>query len=100
MNRTFVSTLFLLVLFLNTLSAQDLNYTLSDDSLVNHYASIKRVYYASRTTSAPKIDGHLDDVCWKTVGTWDGDFIQQQPHQAQAPSQQTEIKILYDDKYL
>jgi len=100
MNRTFVSALFLFVLFLNTLSAQDLNYTLSDDSLVNHYASIKRVYYASRTTSAPKIDGHLDDDCWKTVGTWDGDFIQQQPNQAQPPSQQTQIKILYDDKYL
>jgi len=31
---------------------------------------------------------------------WDGDFVQQQPHQAKPPSQETEIKILYDDKYL
>ncbi len=82
------------------LYAQDLGYTLSDDSLVNHYASIKRAYNATRTELVPKIDGKLDDECWQTVGTWDGDFIQQQPHQAQAPSQQTEIKILYDDKYL
>ena len=28
------------------------------------------------------------------------DFIQQQPHQAKPPSQETEIKILYDDTYL
>lgn len=82
------------------LFAQNLNYTLSDDSLVNHYASIKRAYYATRTELKPTIDGKLDDECWKSVGTWDGGFIQQQPHQAKAPSQETEIKILYDDKYL
>uniref|UniRef100_UPI003217C4EF DUF5916 domain-containing protein n=1 Tax=uncultured Draconibacterium sp. TaxID=1573823 RepID=UPI003217C4EF len=80
--------------------AQDMEYTLSDDSLVNHYASIKRVYYATRTELVPKIDGKLNDECWQTVGNWDGGFIQQQPHQAKAPSQETEIKILYDDKYL
>ncbi len=80
--------------------AQDFNYTLSDDSLVNKYASIRRVYYATRTDLKPKIDGKLNDECWKSIGTWDGDFIQQAPNQAQPPSQQTEIKILYDDKYL
>ncbi len=37
------------VMFLGLSSqAQDLNYALSDDSLVNHYASIKRVYYATQ----------------------------------------------------
>lgn len=81
-------------------TAQNLNYKLSDDSLVNIHASNNRVYYATRTSIKPKIDGVLDDECWKTVGTWDGDFIQQQPYQAKAPSQKTEIKILYDDKYL
>lgn len=81
-------------------AGQDLKYTLSDDSLVNKYASIKRVYYAARTDLKPKIDGKLDDECWHKNGTWDGDFIQQQPHQAASPSQETEIKILYDDKYL
>ncbi|HSO87046.1 MAG TPA: DUF5916 domain-containing protein [Draconibacterium sp.] len=80
--------------------AQNLNYTLSDDSLVNKHASIKRVYYATRTELKPKIDGILNDECWQKIGNWDGGFIQQQPHQAAAPSQETEIKILYDDKYL
>lgn len=82
------------------IQAQNLNYTLSDDSLVNEFASIKRVYYATRTELKPKIDGILDDECWQKIGNWDGNFIQQQPHQAAPPSQDTEIKILYDDKYL
>ncbi len=90
----------MLCFFLSSLVAQNLNYTLSDDSLVNKYASIKRVYYAARTDEKPKIDGVLDDDCWMNTGTWDGGFIQQQPHQAARPSQKTEIKILYDDKYL
>ncbi len=88
------------MLCLSAFSQESLNYTLSDDSLVNHYASIKRVYNATRTEIVPKIDGKLDDECWQKVGTWDGDFVQQQPHQAKPPSQKTEIKILYDDKYL
>jgi hypothetical protein len=94
--------LWLLILFLTVFCShgQDLSYTLSDDSLVNKYASINRVYYATRTILKPKIDGKLDDECWQKTGTWDGNFIQQQPHQAAPPSQQTEIKILYDDKYL
>jgi hypothetical protein len=93
-------SLLILLLLVLTAQAQDLNYKLSDDSLVNKYASIKRVYYATRTDLKPKIDGKLDDECWQKTGTWDGDFIQQQPHQAASPSQETEIKILYDDKYL
>ncbi|NOR74872.1 MAG: hypothetical protein GQ525_06915 [Draconibacterium sp.] len=90
----------LLVITVVYSNAQDLDYTLSDDSLVNVHASNKRVYYATRTEIIPKIDGTLDDECWNIVGKWDGGFIQQQPHQAKAPSQETEIKILYDDKYL
>lgn len=81
-------------------AAQNYDYKLSDDSLVNKYASYKRVYYATRTELKPKIDGKLNDECWQKTGTWDGDFIQQQPHQAKEPSQKTDIKILYDDNYL
>ncbi|HYQ58357.1 MAG TPA: DUF5916 domain-containing protein [Draconibacterium sp.] len=90
----------LLVSSVVAVTAQDLNYTLSDDSLVNHYASIKRIYTATRTSKPPKIDGKLDDACWNSDGEWDGDFIQQVPHQANPPSQETQVKVLYDDKYL
>ncbi len=97
----FKPLLFLFFVF-NSLIAlsQDYNYTLSDDSLVNFHASQKRAYHATRTELKPKIDGRLDDECWQQAGNWEGEFIQQQPRQAQAPSQQTEIKILYDDSYL
>ena len=67
----------LLLIIKVSLFAQDLKYTLSDDSLVNKYASYKRVYYATRTELKPKIDGKLDDECWQKIGTWDGGFIQQ-----------------------
>jgi hypothetical protein len=93
-------SLYFLCVALLSIQAQNLDYTLSDDSLVNEIASIKRVYYAARTEIKPKIDGILDDECWEKTGVWDGGFVQQQPHQAAHPSQQTEIKILYDDKYL
>lgn len=88
------------VIFCNVANSQVVDYTLSDDSVVNYYASQKKVYYATRTELVPKIDGKLDDDCWELVGSWVGGFIQQQPHQAKPPSQETEIKILYDDKYL
>jgi len=81
-------------------SAQVFEYTLSDDSLVNYHASQRKVYHATRTELKPRIDGHLDDDCWQQVGTWEGGFVQQQPNQARPPSQETEIKILYDDTYL
>ncbi len=83
-----------------TCFSQDFQYSLSDDSLVNYHASHKKVYIATRTVIKPKIDGYLDDECWQQDGSWEGNFIQQQPHQAKAPSQKTEIKILYDDTYL
>lgn len=100
MLHKYLFTLFFGACLFNLFAQDDLDYTLSDDSLVNYHASIKRVYYAKRTDLTPKIDGKLDDKCWQEVGNWDGNFIQQQPHQAHAPSQETEIKILYDNKYL
>ena len=99
MNRNHFIVLIFSLLALS-LNAQNYNYTLSDDSLVNHYASKKRVYYAERTELKPKIDGKLDDACWQKTGNWQGGFIQQQPNQAKPPSQETEIKILYDNTYL
>ena len=99
MYRILFFPLFLGVMCLKV-NAQSLNYNLSNDSLVNQIASKNRVYNAERTNLVPKIDGRLDDECWKTIGSWQGDFIQQQPHEAKRPSQKTEVKILYDDKYL
>lgn len=74
-------------------------YNLSVDSTVNRLAGIKRVYVATRISNRPKIDGKLNDACWET-GVWAGGFIQQVPLQGKLPSQDTEIKILYDNNNL
>lgn len=61
----------------------------------------KRVY----TTKAIKnlnpliIDGKLDDEVWNTV-EWGNDFVEWQPDENTAPSEQTKFKILYDAKHL
>lgn len=58
----------------------------------------RRVYETQKIKSTPpKIDGRLNDPCWKE-GIWSGDFVQQRPVEGAKPSQQTEIKILYDEQ--
>ena len=88
-----VKLCFLLIILTETALGQDYSYTLSTDSLVNFHASQKRVYTTQRIINRPRIDGKLDDLCWKNEGYWDGFFIQQQPHQGRPPSQKTEVKI-------
>jgi hypothetical protein len=68
-----------------------------DDSL--SYPA-KRTYSATRIQHIPKIDGILDDEAWVSEGTWQGNFLQQQPYEGQNASYPTEIKILYNTDYL
>lgn len=57
-----------------------------------------RTYTTVRlTTPKPVIDGKLNDECWKT-GEWGGNFVQWIPKEGAKPSQETQFKILYDDK--
>ncbi|MEL6824465.1 MAG: carbohydrate binding family 9 domain-containing protein, partial [Calditrichota bacterium] len=62
---------------------------------------VKRVYETSflENKAAPQIDGILDDDSWSLVD-WSGDYIEWSPQENTAPSQQTRLKILYDDKNL
>lgn len=59
----------------------------------------KKTYQTAFTHSAPEIDGLMNDSCWTQV-EWKGDFIQSEPYENKAPSQQTAFKILYDDNNL
>jgi hypothetical protein len=60
----------------------------------------KRIYTTQRVIPhPPTIDGVLDDPAWQGAD-WQGDFIQREPYEGKPPSQQTEFKILYDDKHL
>jgi hypothetical protein len=60
-----------------------------------------RIYNATRLLlKPPVIDGRLDDEAWQKQGEWSGNYTQQMPVEGAPPTEQTELKILYDDKYL
>lgn len=48
----------------------------------------------------PIIDGILDDDCWINEGEWAGGFLQQRPVEGAKPSQETSIKILFDNRFI
>jgi hypothetical protein len=55
-----------------------------------------RKIHAFFTESDPKIDGVLDDITWKK-NHYDSKFIQFEPYNKQKPSDETYIKICYDN---
>ncbi len=55
--------------------------------------------YASRITQPIVIDGLLDEISWKKVEGIDS-FVQRDPDEGVAPTQNTIIKIVYDDAAL
>jgi len=59
----------------------------------------KKKYQATRISSAPVINGILDDVSWQS-GTWIDDFTQNEPYNGSPASQRTEFNILFDDDNL
>jgi len=71
-------------------------------SMVFGYAqdSLKlKTFTASRITTAPKIDGLLEDEAWKNAASA-SDFIQSLPFEGKPVSQKTEVRILYDDYFI
>ena len=38
----------------------------------------------------------LDDAAWESV-KWEGEFIQRDPYENEAPSQKTAFKVIYDN---
>lgn len=60
-----------------------------------------RVYQTTRLTGpAPVIDGRLGDSCWKELGEWSGDYTQREPREGAKPSLPTELKVLYDNRFV
>jgi hypothetical protein len=59
-----------------------------------------RVYNTIKITGKPPvIDGIIGEDAWN-MAEWQGDFVQKEPYEYAAPSQQTIFKILYDDNNL
>ncbi len=60
-----------------------------------------RIYNTERLIlKPPVIDGKLDDEAWQKQGQWAGGYLQNMPVEGAPPTERTELKILYDDKYL
>ena len=94
MRQTGIFLLFFVLSFtLNPISIQGQNL----DSLLNN----KRVFNSINIgdLAQPKIDGLLDDEIW-SLGEWQGDFTQQQPVGGVDPTEETYIKVLYDQSNL
>jgi hypothetical protein len=83
---------FLPVMFFSILSFTALSNP--GDSLVP-----KKKYFTQRLNNVITLDGIPEEEAWNAV-EWGSDFIQWQPHEGKPPSQQTDFKILYDEKFL
>ena len=55
------------------------------------------VFQTVRASSAPVIDGSLDDDAWKAAPEITG-FIQRDPDEGKAATQQTRLKVVYDEE--
>lgn len=53
-------------------------------------------FVAASGFTTPRIDGSLDEECWKSA-TVISDFVVSQPNFGQPSSEKTEVRILYDD---
>jgi len=58
-----------------------------------------KILFIQRTDTPPKIDGQLDDQCWKEIQPVSG-FIQYNPINGAPASEETYVWAAYDDKYL
>lgn len=96
MNRKTIQDIVVLLFLISGVSAK----SNTKEPLNNQVPLPLRTYTTTRlSTAKPVIDGKLDDDCWKN-GNWAGDFVQWIPKEGADPSQQTQFKILYDDKNL
>ena len=66
-------------------------------SFLMHASGIK--LKAVKVEKGPSIDGHLDDDCWKNIPPFT-DFKTIEPQPGLIPSENTELRIVYDDKNL
>ncbi|MEM7660159.1 MAG: DUF5916 domain-containing protein, partial [Bacteroidota bacterium] len=56
-------------------------------------------YQATRINETLSINGKLDESAWQTAEKYSS-FVQKEPYQQEPPSSKTEVRILFDEKYL
>ncbi len=53
----------------------------------------------SLCNDSPVIDGQLEDKCWEEA-KWDNSFVQYRPVEGDAPGQETQYAMLYDNDFI
>jgi len=61
--------------------------------------SVPLSYVCYRAPRAPRLDGSLDDVAWRSA-PWSADFVDIEGSVKPAPRFRTRMKMLWDDRYL
>src|SRR5258705_13914552 len=69
-------------------------YSASGDTVIP-----KKKYFTKQLNGVITLDGIPQEEAWNAV-EWGGDFTQWRPNEGVAPSQPTNFKILYDEKFL
>ncbi|HEX6181727.1 MAG TPA: hypothetical protein VFZ47_10820, partial [Chitinophagaceae bacterium] len=59
----------------------------------------RKKYFTQRINGTITLDGIPNEDAWNGVD-WGGNFTQWMPHEGKPPSQETNFKILYDNKFL
>ena len=54
---------------------------------------------ASRVTTPPVLDGRTDDMAWATAQVID-EFLEYEPNEGKTSRFRTEVRVIYDDRYL
>ena len=80
--------IFLFMLFVSLLPAQ-----------AQSLASAKQARATRVPNGAIKLDGQIDDAAWQKAAPIT-DFVQKEPNEGAAPSEPTEVRIVYDDSSL
>jgi hypothetical protein len=86
------------ILFLVITFLLNINLVLAQNST---NSNLKKIYITKlvNISQAPTVDGILNDKIWDTV-EWGKDFIENDPDENTPPNQQTQFKIVYDEKNL
>jgi len=82
---------FLHVLCFSCLVSQETN----PSSLSSYHRSMEAV----KVTTAPKIDGKINDAVWEKAD-FQSNFLQREPNEGEPATEKTEVAVIYDDKNL
>ena len=96
MGRSFLLLAFLFVL---TVPASAPAQRSDSAALVLATNTIRRIGAVHVVTTAPVIDGRLDDAAWGGAAPYTG-FVQRELHEGDAVSERTEVRILSDGEAL